>query len=97
MTTIWFGFGEHFGATIALQTKKPTSGLTLPILRADLDERKLETKKKYQHHLKKQTRITFSLLGLTDKPSTVMSTILLLIYNIFHKCWVTLSNVCNLT
>jgi len=64
MTTIWFGFGEHFGATVALETIRPTSGLTLPILRADLDERKLEKEKKYQHHLKKQTRITLSLLGL---------------------------------
>lgn len=40
-------------------TTKPTgtSGPTLPILRVDLDERKLETEQKYQHHLKKTVEI----------------------------------------
>lgn len=54
---------------IFVLTKRPTSGLTLPISRADLDERKLETEQKYQHHLKKKfRRLIFNSLGPTDEP-----------------------------
>ena len=69
----------------------------MPISRADLDEKKLETEQKYQHHLKKKTVriiiINSQFAGLTDVSSTLMSTILLLpvLDNVFYLSLITLT------